>query len=180
MKTIWAVLSEDLWNSKGKERKVVTPGVKPRASGLSHQCAATEPRHPPKTTPSSSPFITLLWVTIDKIMCLIAVCNCWSWKGSVQNHSMGSLMDGTSHSLKTNRDCLIRHNLGLYFLPSTFLSFPLLFQRSSDSNGPDCLPLDNLYRSSDCGGVYIKCCRCCTFIAKIIVAWIERGAMCIL
>ena len=36
---------------------------------------------------------------------------------------------------------------------TTFLSFPLPFQRSTDSNGPKCLWLDNHYRSSDCGRV---------------------------
>ena len=36
---------------------------------------------------------------------------------------------------------------------ATFLSFPLLFQRSTDSNGPDCLSLDDHYRSLDCGKV---------------------------
>ena len=32
---------------------------------------------------------------------------------------------------------------------TTFLSFPLPFQRFSDSNGPDYLSLDDHYRSSD-------------------------------
>ena len=36
---------------------------------------------------------------------------------------------------------------------TTFLSFPLLFQRSSDNNGPDYLRLDDLHQSSACGGV---------------------------
>ena len=36
---------------------------------------------------------------------------------------------------------------------ATFLSFPLPFQRSTDSNGPNCLSLDDYYWSSDCGGV---------------------------
>ena len=36
---------------------------------------------------------------------------------------------------------------------TTFLSFPLPFERSSDSNGSDCLWLDNLHWSLDCGGV---------------------------
>ena len=36
---------------------------------------------------------------------------------------------------------------------TTFLSFLLLFQRSLDSNGPDCLRLDNHYLFSDCGRV---------------------------
>ena len=53
-------MSEDLWNGKGKERKVVPPGIAPRAHGLSCQCSATEPQHPLATTPLSSPFIALL------------------------------------------------------------------------------------------------------------------------
>ena len=36
---------------------------------------------------------------------------------------------------------------------ATFLSFTLPFQRSTDSNGPDCLSLDSHYQSPDCGGV---------------------------
>ena len=43
--------------------------------------------------------------------------------------------------------------LGLILGVTTFLSFPLPFQSSTDSNGPDCLSLDNHCRSSDCGGV---------------------------
>ena len=39
---------------------------------------------------------------------------------------------------------------------TTFLSFPLPFQRSSDSNGPD-----NLYRSSDLGEPHLSCSLCC-------------------
>ena len=35
---------------------------------------------------------------------------------------------------------------------TTFLSFPLLFQRTTDSSGTDCLWLDYHYRPSDCGG----------------------------
>ena len=43
----------------------------------------------------------------------------------------------------------------LGWIPSgtTFLSFPLLFQLYSDSNGPDHLQLDNHYQSLDYGGV---------------------------
>ena len=36
---------------------------------------------------------------------------------------------------------------------TTFLSFPLPFQKSSDSNRSDCLRLDYHYWSSDCWGV---------------------------
>ena len=35
---------------------------------------------------------------------------------------------------------------------TTFLSFPLLFQESLDSNGSDYLWLDDLHQSLDCGG----------------------------
>ena len=36
------LLSVDLRNDIGKERKVVPPGIKCRASGLMRQCSATE------------------------------------------------------------------------------------------------------------------------------------------
>ena len=49
------LLSVDLWNGKGKERKVAPPGIEPRASGLSRQRSATELRHPPTATPLSVP-----------------------------------------------------------------------------------------------------------------------------
>ena len=39
---------------------------------------------------------------------------------------------------------------------TTFFSFPLLFQRSSDSNDPD-----NLYRSSDLGEPHLSGSLCC-------------------
>ena len=39
---------------------------------------------------------------------------------------------------------------------TTFLSFPLLLQRSTDSNGPD-----NLYRSSDLGEPCLSGSLCC-------------------
>ena len=39
---------------------------------------------------------------------------------------------------------------------TTFLSFPLPFQRSTDSNGPD-----NLYRSSDLGEPRLSGFLCC-------------------
>ena len=39
---------------------------------------------------------------------------------------------------------------------TTFLSFPLPFQRSMDSNGPD-----YLYRSSDLGEPHLSVCQCC-------------------
>ena len=89
------LLSEDLWNGKGKKRKVLPLGIESRAYGLSRQCSATEPRHPPTTTPPSSPFITLLWVISDVI-------KYWLLRAIVDQ---------------------------------------------------DCLRLDDLHRSSDCGGV---------------------------
>ena len=46
------------WCGKGEERKVVSPGVKTRASGLSHQHSATEP-----FTHQQSPFKGLQTVT---------------------------------------------------------------------------------------------------------------------
>ena len=46
--------------------------------------------------------------------------------------------------------------LGLIPGSTTFLSFPLLFQRSTDSNGPD-----NLYRSSDLGEPRLSGSLCC-------------------
>ena len=54
------LLSVDFWNDKGKEGKVMPPGVEPRASGLSRQYSAARPRHPLATTPPSSPFTLLL------------------------------------------------------------------------------------------------------------------------
>ena len=48
---------------------------------------------------------------------------------------------GLPHSPKTDGDSLIEDNS------------PLPFQKSSDSNGPDQLRLDDLHQSSDCGGV---------------------------
>ena len=39
---------------------------------------------------------------------------------------------------------------------TTFLSFPLPFQRSTDSNGPD-----NLYRSLDLGEPHLSGSLCC-------------------
>ena len=46
--------------------------------------------------------------------------------------------------------------LGLIPGGTTFLSFPLPFQRSTDSNGPD-----YLYRSSDLGEPHLSGCQCC-------------------
>ena len=82
---------------------------------------------------------------------------------------------GLPHSLKTDSDHLMKDKrevavggcpssvaehwwlkpdaLGSIPVGTTLLSFPLPFQRSTDSNGPDGLLLDNHYWSSDCGGV---------------------------
>ena len=46
--------------------------------------------------------------------------------------------------------------LGLIPGGTTFLSFPLLFQSSSDSNNPD-----NFYRSSDLGEPHLSGSLCC-------------------
>ena len=46
------LLSVYLWNGKGLERKVVAPRVKPKDSGLSCQCSATELWH---TTATATP-----------------------------------------------------------------------------------------------------------------------------
>ena len=66
------------------------------------------------------------------------------------NHSMGSPMDGTP----PQRWQLKPEALGSIPGGATFLSFPLPFQRSTDSNDPDCLSLDNHYWSSDCGPIH--------------------------
>ena len=61
-------------------------------------------------------------------------------KESELHHSIGSPIDGAHPGPKTDRD----------------LSFPLPFQRSTDSNGPD-----NLYRSSDLGEPRLSGSLCC-------------------
>ena len=71
-------------------------------------------------------------------------------KESELHHSIGSLIDGAHPGPKTDRDYL-----GQYCL-KTFLSFPLPFQRSSDSTGPD-----SLYRSSDLGEPHLSGSLCC-------------------
>ena len=60
---------------------------------------------------------------------------------------------GGCRSSVTERWRLKPEALGLIPGSATFLSFPLPFQRSTNSNDPDCLWLDDRYRSSDCGGV---------------------------
>ena len=57
------------------------------------------------------------------------------------------------HSLKTDRDCLMEDNLG-HYRPKTFETAKRKKERwTEESKGPDCLWLDNLYWSSDCGEV---------------------------
>ena len=51
----------DLWNGKGKARKVVPLGIEPRDSGLSCQCSTTKLRHPPTTTSLPLTYITQFW-----------------------------------------------------------------------------------------------------------------------
>ena len=46
---------------------------------------------------------------------------------------------------------------------STFLSFPLPFQRSTDSNGPD-----NLYRSLDLGEPHLSGSLCCDKLIRFL------------
>ena len=61
---------------------------------------------------------------------------------------------------------------------TTFLSFPLPFQRSSNSNG-----LDNLYRSSDLGEPHLSGSQCCddaqdSFVITLIPlshSWMVMG-----
>ena len=57
---IWAVTVRRPLKRQRERKKVVPPGIEPRASGLSHQCSATKLRHPPTTTSLSFPYIALL------------------------------------------------------------------------------------------------------------------------
>ena len=54
--------------------------------------------------------------------------------------------------------------LGSILGGTTFLSFPLPFQRSLDSNRPEYLLLDDLYRSSDLGEPRPSGSSCCDII----------------
>ena len=154
------LLSEDLWNDKGKERKVVKPGIEPRASGLSR---------------------TLEWLLMrlyaDYCMRLLIMKGWWEWSfiyffpivvSKVLDQRIISSIVTQEQSNKRGRrkggcrwvSCSVaeRWNLKpealcLTLGSTTFLSFPLLFWRSLDSNGPDYLWLDDLHRSSDCEGV---------------------------
>ena len=58
---------------------------------------------------------------------------------------------GGCRSLVAEHWRLKPESLGSILGSTTFLSFPLPFQRSSDSNGPD-----NLYRSSDLGEPHLS------------------------
>ena len=49
-----------------------------------------------------------------KITCLIAACSCWIMKVRYCNYSKVSLMDGTPHGPKTDRDNLNDNNLSCY------------------------------------------------------------------
>ena len=57
---IWAVTVRRPLKRQRERKKVVPPGIEPRASGLSRQCSATKLRHPPTTTSLSFPYIALL------------------------------------------------------------------------------------------------------------------------
>ena len=70
------------------------------------------------------------------------------WRFSNQRQSGPLLSDSVTECWQLKPEAL-----GSIPGGTTFLSFPLLFQRSSDSNVPDCLWLDDLYWFSDCGGV---------------------------
>ena len=59
---------------------------------------------------------------------LIAACNCWSWKDGERNRRWCFVAE---------RWWLKPEALGSIPGSTAFLSFPLPFQRSSDSNGPD-------------------------------------------
>ena len=115
---IWAITVRRPLKQQ-RERKVAPPGIKPRASGLSCQHSANELRHPPATTPLSSPFIALLLSDYWWDYVLIAVCNCWSWKDGEHNHSTGESNGRDSPTVWRPME----------------ISFPLPFQRSSDRPG---------------------------------------------
>ena len=63
---------------------------------------------------------------------------------------------GGCRSLVVEHWRLKPESLGLIPSGTTFLSFPLPFQRSTDSNCPD-----NLYRSSDLGEPHLSGSQCC-------------------
>ena len=92
------------------------------------------------------------------------------------HHSIGSLIDGAHPGREREvvvggcRSLVAEHwRLKLEALGSipggtTFLSFPLPFQRSTDSNGPD-----NLYRSLDLGEPRLSGSLCCDEARQILL-----------
>ena len=74
----------------------------------------------------------------------------WSWRMVSGITAWRVQWTRLPHSPKTDSDRLIKDNCGRY---CPVCSFPSPFQRSTDSNGLDCLWLDDHYRSSDCRGV---------------------------
>ena len=66
-KTICAVTIQELWNGTGEERNVVPLEIEPRASDLSLQCSATEPRHPPTEVDSRRHHLSFFLFTISKV-----------------------------------------------------------------------------------------------------------------
>ena len=67
------LLFVDLWNGKRLERQVAPLRVKPRASGLSCQCSATELQHPLTITPTSCPYNLLEVIILMNCMQLLCV-----------------------------------------------------------------------------------------------------------
>ena len=106
------ILSVDLWNGKGKERKVALPGIEPRASGLSRQRSATKLRHPPTTNPLSLPFIALLLSDCWGMYWMIAVCNCWE-----ECLSMGVVAQWQSAGSSSQRPWVRSPTAPPFFLP---------------------------------------------------------------
>ena len=72
------LLSVDLWNSNGEERKVVPPGIKPKAYVLNCHCSATVPRHPRTIILLSALIYDLLWVIVlmrcMQLLCVVFDC----------------------------------------------------------------------------------------------------------
>ena len=60
-------------NGMGLKGKVAPPGIKPRASGLSRQCSATELQSPDSNHPPSKPLLAY-FERLLKIKVLLAVC----------------------------------------------------------------------------------------------------------
>ena len=84
-----------------ERKKVVLPGIEPRASGLSRQCSATKLRHPPTTTSLSFPYIALLVRIIVDIYVIFAVYVCDYERILSFYHSIGSPIDGAHLGPKT-------------------------------------------------------------------------------